>query len=860
MAQAAIAMHDLVGSSVGRFAIKSRLGYGGMGEVFLAEDSVLKRKVAMKAIKYEHSGDLEAHRRLLKEAERASQLNDEHVARVHDVVEHDGIMFLVLEYVEGQTLRERLREPLTLEEFFSIAEQCLAGLQAAHERGILHCDLKPENLMITSTGQVKILDFGFARRVETDETRMSLELSKVLVGGTPGYMAPEVLMGESPDQRSDIFSIGVVFYEALLGRHPFRIEANVATTGRILQEKPHSLPSTVQPELDQVLTRMLAKDPVQRYQSCADVLSDLRAIQVGHKPRLGKTASTRKPMVLLSAGIALVAAIIAVLALQRIWRTAPNSVEASSRHLVVLPFKPVSDDANSRAFVSGLTDTMAAKLGQLSDRYPLEIIALSEAQKQQVSDARQARIVLGATMTLEGGMQLSGNTVRVSYKLVDTRSLRQLHSGVITADATDPFAVQDRVIEKVLSDLDIELANEDRGRVESHGTSQPQAYEDYLRGRGYLRDYDVLENLNNAIAAFLRSIHEDSKFALAYAALGQAYNHKYAATHNPELVNSAREACSHAATMEGAGADGEVCLGMLFNSTGQYQDAAEHLKKAVDLDPTRVEFYRELGVAYEHLQRLNEAESTLKQAVTLRPQYWAVYKWLGKFYYTHGRGDEAIEQFKRVVALAPDSFGGYSNLGAVYAALGKYADAITTLERSVAIRPTSKALNNLAFAYSYQQRFLDSAQTYERAKGIPPVEYATFGNLAEAYDQIPGKAEESRKNYEQALQLAEQRLAVNSKDGAVLADAAVYAVMLGQRAKAEQYRQAALKLSAHDPEARLRSAQVLAQLHDDRRALADLKLALDAGLSPSRISNNPAWQRLAVYPEYNAMLSPRLSR
>lgn len=855
MAQAVISMHDLVGSSVGRFAIKSRLGYGGMGEVYLAEDSVLKRKVAMKAIKYEHSGDQESHQRLLKEAERASQLNDEHVARVHDVVEHDGSMFLVMEYVEGQTLRARMREPISIDEFFSIAEQCLAGLQAAHKRGILHCDLKPENLMITPTGQVKILDFGFARRIETNETRESLELSKVLMGGTPGYMAPEVLMGDAPDQRADIFSVGVVFYEALLGRHPFRIEANVGTAGRILQQEPHPIPASVPPGLDQVLMRMLAKDPARRYQSCADVLSDIGAIQAGSKPRLEKAGLSRKAITLLTVSVAVVATVLAVLTLHTRWRETPKIVQASSRHLVLLPFKPVSDDANSRAFVTGLTDTMAAKLGQLSDRYPLEIISLSEAKKQRVNDAEQARTVLGATMTLEGSMQLSGNTVRVSYKLVDTRSLRQLHSGVITADASDPFAVQDRVIDKVLSDLDIELATEDRGRVESHGTSQPQAYDDYLRGRGYLQEYDVLENLDNAIAAFQRSIQSDAKFALAYAALGQAYNYKYAATHSPELVTLARDACSRAATMEGAGAEGEACLGMLFNSIGQYQDAADHLKKAVDLDPARVESYRELGMAYERLQRLDDAESSLKQAVALRPQYWAVYKWLGRFYFDHGRADESIDQFKRVVALAPDSFGGYSNLGAVYLTQGRYAEAIAALERSAAIRPTSKAFSNLAVLYFYQHRYKDAAETYERAAKMPPVDYATYGDLAEAYDQIPGKEEESQKNYARALQLAEERLAVNSKDGAILLNAAVYAAMLGEHVKAEQYRQAGLKLSAQDPHARLRSAQVLARFHEDRRALAELKLAVAAGLSVSELTNDPTWQRFAAYPEYAAMLS-----
>jgi tetratricopeptide (TPR) repeat protein/tRNA A-37 threonylcarbamoyl transferase component Bud32 len=852
MSQAAIAMQDLVGSSVGRFAIMARLGYGGMGEVYLAEDCVLKRRVAMKSIKQGQIQNAESQLRLVKEAERASQLNDEHIARIHDIVEQDGSTFLIMEYVEGETLRDRLQEPLPLEEFFCIAEQCLAGLMAAHNQGILHCDLKPENLMITPTGQVKILDFGFARRIESDETRESLELSKIVFGGTPGYMAPEVLLGNEPDERADIFAIGVVLYEALAGCHPFRLEGHGATAGRILHQEPCPLPATVPAALQSVLRRMLEKDPAQRYQTCADALADIRAVHAGRKPALPKSRWTKTQLLTARlAVVALVTVLAVLLAARWLWKPGSAVVNASSRQLVVLPFQPVTDDANSRAFASGLTETMAAKLGEIADRYPLEIVATADARN--VKDAQQARTVLGATLALEGSMQLSGNTVRVSYRLVDTQSMRQLHSGVITADAANVFAVQDRVIEQVLGNLDIELAKEDRGRMESHGTSQLQAYDSYLRGRGYLQDYDRAENLEYAIAAFQRSLAADPKFALAFAGLGQAYIHKYSATYSAESLSLAKNACSRAAELDPASPDGELCLGMLFNSTGEYGQAAQHLERAVKLDPYRDESYRELGLTYERLQRLDDAESVLKKSIALRPQYWAGYRRLGWFYSAHGRNDEAIEQFKRVVALAPDSSSAYSNLGGIYVIEGRYAEAIDVLQRSTAIRPTGGAWSNLGVAYFYERRYQEAVDSYSRAATMLPNEYAAFGNLAEAYAQLGDKQDESRKNYSRALELAEQQLSVNNKDSKVLLDAAVYAAMLGQQAKAEEYRKSGLKLSALDPQARLNSAVVLAEFHQDSAALAELDQALKAGLSPTQITNNPAWQRFAVYPQYLAM-------
>ena len=840
-------------SSDERFVIKTRLGCGGMGEVFLAEDRELKRRVAMKAIRPEHSQDTEFRRRLHKEAEQASQLDDEHIARIYDIAEHDGQLFVIMEYVEGQTLRSKLGEPLATEEFFSIAEQCLGALAAAHRHGILHCDLKPENLMITPNGQVKILDFGFARHMTTEETRDTTELTTPVLGGTLAYMAPEVLLGKAPDQRADIFSIGVVLYEALSGRHPFRAGPAAATAGRILEQGPGPIPGAVPLGLRPVIARMLEKDPERRYQSCADALADIRAVRSGDQPAAARVRLPGQRIAWLGVALALLLALILKWGVKTPWSSGRAAV--SNRQMVVLPFRPSAEDAGSRAFANGLTETMTAKLGQIADRYPFEIVSASETRSQQVTDAKQARTSLGATLVLEGSLQQAGNTVRVIYSLVDAKTLRQVHSGVVTADASNPFAVQDRVIEEVLRTLDIELAGQDRGRMQSHGTTQAQAYDSYLRARGYLQGYDHPENLDNAIAYLGRSLEADPNFALAYAGLGQAYMFKYALTHLPEFVRQAQGACTRAAKLNGSSPDGELCLGMLFNATGEYEKAAQHLERAVNLDPGRDETYHELALAYEGSQRLGDAESALRRAIALRPQNWAGYKRLGRFQAEHGRDAEAVEQFKRVVALAPDNFSGYSNLGAVYVTQGKYPEAIEALERSIKIQPGAPALSNLGAAYFYLGKYREAADRYERAAQMTPSEYVIFGNLGEAYQQIEGKQEESRKNYSQALQLARQWLEVNPKDGAARLDAALYAAMLGQEATAEAYRKSGLSMSPQNPGALLRSALVLAQLRKDSEALDELKRSLDAGLSVTEVTNNPAWKRFAGNPEFAAIVA-----
>lgn len=834
-----------------RFVIRAKLGSGGMGEVYLAEDTLLKRSVAIKLIRREHDHDSAYEHRLRLEAERASQLNHPHIAAVYDLLEQAGRLCLVMEYVEGQTLRSKLRENISSEEFFAIAGQCLDAIAAAHRRGVLHCDLKPENIIVSPQGDLKVLDFGVARAF-TDNHTID-ELTTTSLGGTPGYMAPEVLLGAAPGRCSDIFSVGVIFYEMLSRQHPFRLDREAPLASGILRSGPPPLPKGVPEGIEPVILRMLAKDPEQRYQRCEDTLTDIRAVQSGKKPRLGETRSllNRFWMRGVFAAILVVALLVPTRYLRMPWQA--GQVQAAVRELAVLPFQPTAQDSGSRAFALGLTETLAARLGEIADRYPVEVVPAAEVRAQSVSDARHARSLLGASLVLEGSFQQSGSTVRILYSLVDTRSLRQLHSGVITVESSDTFAVQDRVIEEVLKMLDIELAQSDRGLMGAHGTADPQAYDSYLRGRGYLQQYDRTESLQNAIAEFRHSLAADPQFGAAYAGLGQAYLHLYSITHAPGSLSSATEACKSAAELNKGNPDGEICLGMLANASGKFETAAEHLEHALKLDSSRPDIYQQLAIAYEKDKRGADAELLLKREIALRPESYDGYQALGWFYSQHGRYDEAALQFKRVIEIAPDSIMGYSNLGATLVLQGNYSEAIDALERSIRIQPTAPALNNLGAVYFYLRKYPESASAYQRAARMTPDDYTVFGNLGEAYAQMPARQEESRQAYMQALRLARQRLQASPKDGDALLSAALFAASLGKSEEAEPYRRAGVKASGQNPETRFISAQVLARLHQDAKALAELERALHLGLPLSEVSGDPEWQRFSGDPKYQAM-------
>ena len=276
---------DLSGTTVGRFAIRARLGKGGMGEVYRAYDTALKRPVALKRITPRLQSDPSCRKSFLREAQCASGLNHPHIAGLYDVLEANNEIFLVMEYVEGVTLRQQLQRPISIEKLLGIAVQCAAALVAAHERGIVHRDLKPENIMLTSAGQVKILDFGVAKQLPPAEVTATTETvngGSGLAAGTPAYMAPEALLEKDTDPRADIFSLGVILYEALSGRHPFLAGSFMATSDRTLHEVPPPLARLnpkVPAELERIVAKMLAKNPDERYATAADLLVDLRAVR-----------------------------------------------------------------------------------------------------------------------------------------------------------------------------------------------------------------------------------------------------------------------------------------------------------------------------------------------------------------------------------------------------------------------------------------------------------------------------------------------------------------------------------------------------------------------------------------------------
>lgn len=864
---------NLTGSTVGRFLIGERLGQGGMGEVYRAEDSVLRRAVAIKRITPQLSADEDYRARLLKEAERASSLANQHVAVVHDVLEDQGSMFLVMEYVEGHTLRVQMQKPMTLEEFYSFAEQCVQGIAAAHERGILHCDIKPENIMIGPRGQVKILDFGLAKQLprDTDATLEKIESSTGSFSGTLAYMAPEVLLESTPDARSDLFSLGVVFYEVLAMRHPFRVESFIGTTDHILREEPLPI-GGIPAALEGLVLKMLTKNPAGRHNSAEELMRELAAVREGSAAGFSLAVQRWRRRMRRNSVLAYgMVALVAVAALVGIGMLVDGKYPGllgsrmvaapplpAMRQLAVLPFQTNDPNVAAKAYGLGLTETLTSRLAELSTGLPLQVVSPGDIRAQAVHTAEQARIQYGANLVLEGTMSQAGSVTRVHYTLVDPEDHRVLRAGMISGNASDPFGLEDRVVQSVMKSLELELANESASPAVMARTQQPEAYDYYLRGRGYLQEYDRPENIDNAIEVFQRSLTGDPKYALAYAGLGESYRLKYDLTKDAEWMKRGQDACRKASELAPGLPDGHVCLGIIATHSGKYEDAAAEFRKALDIAPRDDQAQVELALALERLGKFDEAEATYKNAVALRPQYWSPQNRLGRFYLARGRYADAIARFEQVVALAPDSFRGYSNLGAAYLMTARYADAIPKLEKSFAIRPNAAAGSNLGAAYFYMRRYADAAKAYEKAAELDPKNYTIVGNAAEAYYWMPDQKERAQQDYRKAIVMAKASLETNPKDELTLRALALYSAMVGDRVQAIQFDDQARRVAgkeSRDPEASLSSAIVYAKLGDRDATFRYLQQAIERGLSRDRITQSPNFDHLRNDARMKALMS-----
>jgi serine/threonine protein kinase/tetratricopeptide (TPR) repeat protein len=841
-----------------RYLVQRQLGAGGMGEAYLANDTLLHRQVVIKRMSPELSRNPLDRQRFLSEAKRAAAINNTHVVQIYDVLEANGELLLILEYVDGSNLRSMRGQKLAPDQFFPMALHIAEGVAAAHSAHVVHCDLKPENILIARSGDIKILDFGLARPTSRHDAA-TVSLTQPKFAGTPGYMAPEMIREQDIDERADIFALGVIFYELLSGIAPFTCPTLLDTLHKTVNDDPPPVTGSnpnIPPEIDWILSKMLAKDRDERYSTLHDVITDLNACQrklngTSGNTRISVTAPPTRPsrMRYAIAAIALLM-VVAIAGVIFYWKKlSPPQPEVHYRSVAVLPFRIIGESQpRLEAYADGICATLTSKLGRIASDHQLQITPVSEVRRRSLSDASAAKQQLGVDLVIEGEVQRNDKEVRINYSLVDTRTMSTLSSGDTTAKMDDPFTLEDQIVTAALHMLDVQLETAEAQSIALRGTTNPAAYDLFLIGTGYLREYEDPGSIQRAIESFQGALIKDADYAQADAALGRAYWRKYQLTHDASFVEQARAACQSAVKKNSALPDSHLCLGIIASGTGQYEAAVKELETAVAAEPSNDVALRELARTYEKLKQPAEAEQVYKRSILARPHYWAGYDWLGSFYARQARYEEAAAQFKLAIEQSPGNSALYSSLGGIYILEGKNDDAVAMLKKAVELQPSPDDYQNLGQTYLHARNFEEAIKAFKQAIVLGDQEYEIFSGLGDAYFWSHTHNDEAAAAYRQSNQVAIQQQRVDARDQGLNIILAYNHAALGEEAQALEYLKRAQKDNPRDRETMFFAARIYARLNHPTEAADWLRQAIENGYSKADIQSCPDLDGLLSQP------------
>lgn len=835
-------------SSFLHYDIQRKLGEGGMGVVYLAKDKRLNRNVALKFLPRHIAKNQVERQRFEIEAQAAAGLSHPNIAHVHAIEEVDDELFIVLEYVEGEELKDIIEQgSLTIDDKLEIALQIASGIYTAHQKGVIHRDIKSRNIMMDTTGTVKIMDFGLARLEGTDHiTKTGTTI------GTTAYMSPEQLRGSEADVRSDIWSFGVVLYELFSGELPFRGLHEPAVMYSISEDAPHPLESGKEdvPEyVKAIIARCLEKNPDERYQSMAEIVDDLKSQKVNplaaESPRSWTSSKTTSYLTL---GIALVSVLIIVFYL--FWKgfSGFGSDVPDKRYLAVLPIENIGGNPEMQAICDGLAETFSYRLSELEqyeDSY--WVTPASEMRKENVLSASQANRIFGVNLAISASIQTVQDSTRLILELVDADNVRRLSTRQITVHSDDLSTLEVSAIQQMLTMLEIDMQPKMERAIREGVPSDPKAYEYYLKGRASLQKEMNLDDLNEAIDLFEQSVIIDPEFALGYAGLGEGYWRQYEVTGDVQYVDLAERSLNRANTINDQLAPVQHLYGLVKSGTGNYEESIGYFKRALEIDPKYTASYREMANVYNEIGEADKALETYQKVIDLKPEYWEGYKDLGTYHLTNGNFNEAIRNFGQVVTITPNNSKAFSNLGIAYFYKGDNDRAREMFEKSLELDQNPLTANNLAGLYFADEMYQEAAETYEIVLEEYPNRYDVWGNYAAAVD-LSGDSLKASQLYNTAIEKAKEQQAVNPNDPLILADIGAYYSDLYNSGEAIQYIQKALGINDENLFIRLRAVSIYEKL--DMRELALQWVSVEM---IEDIESQPELQGLANDPAFLAL-------
>jgi eukaryotic-like serine/threonine-protein kinase len=684
------------GTTLGEYEVQSLLGSGGMGEVYRARDLRLGRDVAIKVLPTFFASDLARLRRFEQEARAAAALNHPNILAVHQMGTYEGAPYLVSELLEGETLRARVkRGALPMPEAVDYALQITRGLAAAHEKGIVHRDLKPENLFITKDGQAKILDFGLAKHTRPEAGTDATEPGAVL--GTVGYMSPEQVRGQTADARSDIFAFGAILYEMFSGRRAFTGESSADVASAILKDDPPRLSSSlahIPKALDSTVQRCLEKNPEQRFQSGEEVAAALSAIGVLTSRRIA--IPRRWPFLRSRAAVVTSVTFLAILAIAVIAVFYPQSHQASVDSIAVLPFSSKNADAGGELIGNGVTAGLIDSLSQIPNLRVMSRSSVSHYKGQEI-DARTVGRELNVQTVLTGTITEHGDGFVLDAELINAGDGSHVWGHEFRQKTSDVLAVQAELVRTISDKVRPRLGSAEKSRLTNPGTSNPEAYSLYVRGRYFADRWDA-EDWKKALGYFQQAVEKDAAYAQAYAGVAEAYSVLvfYGSVPWQDGIHKAKAAAHRALELNANLAEGHCGLAAASYVNREWEQAERESRRCVELNPNLFFAHQYHAFALESLGNMEQGLGEQKLALELDPVSVTANKFLGGAYYYSRDYDRAVEQQLKTMEFGPADPDLHDDLADSYLMRGEYDKAALEYERSLTLAGKSnwaKALN-----------------------------------------------------------------------------------------------------------------------------------------------------------------------
>jgi serine/threonine protein kinase len=665
----------IIGQTLGHYRIVSRIGAGGMGVVYRAHDERLQRDVAIKVLPADQTEDKSRHSRLLHEARTASSLNHPNVCTIHEVGEASGELYIVMEFVEGQPLNALASQHLPVETVVRYGAQIANALAHAHSRNVIHRDLKTSNIVITTEGRAKVLDFGLAQRLQGKGLEVATQSQETLsesgrLAGTLAYMAPEILRGESADARTDIWALGVVLYELLAGELPFRGRTGFEVSSAILNQTAPPLSSRVPLGLRAVVERCLAKDPTQRYQQAGEVRAALEAIRLG-------SAAGSKP------------------------RVSPKQLDRSViRSLAVLPLEDLSGSTDDY-FADGMTEALIAKLAKISAlrvTSRTSVMQFKGARKSLKEIARKLKV----DAIVEGSVMRAGQRVRITAQLIHAASDSHLWAESYEREFQDILTLQSQVATAIATEVRVKVSPDEQARLAKAQRVHEEAYETYLKGR-YLLNKRTEEEVQKAIGLFQRAIEMDASFPLAHAGLADAYTVMagYEFRSPREALPLAKASLIRALEMDGDLAEARCGLAsVIWESERDYRTAESEFRRALSLNPGSQVCHRQYAEFLTQVGRFDESLAEIQRAFEIDPLSLVTNAVKGWLFYQARQPERAARQLRETLELDGNFPIAHEVLGQVCQQQGRHAEAVAELEKAVELSgKTPLYLASLAHGY-----------------------------------------------------------------------------------------------------------------------------------------------------------------